>query len=119
VIPKAADTTVEINKAALESNLRKVAVLADGSVRMVRLLFSASTLQLSAEAIGKGRGDIVMEIDAKGPGASLGFDPDFLIEGLRTSDRDVVQVAVSDDTSPAKLTLGESHTYIVMPISGS
>ena len=119
VIPKAADTTAEINRAQLESNLRKVAVLADGTVRMVRFQFSSGSLQLSAEATGKGRGDIVMPIDVKGPGASLGFDPDYVIEGLRTSDRDVVQMAVGDDTTPAKLTLGESHTYIVMPISGS
>ena len=38
---------------------------------------------------------------------------------LRTSDRDVIQMSVGDDTAPAKLALGESHTYIVMPISGS
>lgn len=119
VIPKSADTTVEINKALLESNLRKVAVLSDGDVRLVRFQFSSSSLQLSAEASGKGRGDIVMDVDVKGPGVTLGFDPDFMIEGLRTSDRDVVQMAVGDDTGPAKLTLGESHTYIVMPISGN
>lgn len=119
VIPKSADTTVELNKAALESNLRKVAVLSDGDTRMVRFQFSSSSLQLSAEASTKGRGDIVMDVDVKGPGVTLGFDPDFLLEGLRTSDLEVVTMSVGDDTTPAKLTLGESHTYIVMPISGS
>src|SRR5206468_1686625 len=99
-IPKAADTTAEINRALLESNLRKVAVLSDGAVRMVRFQFSSASLQLSAEAMSKGRGDIVMEIECKGPGASLGFDHDYVLEGLRTSDRDVIQMAVGDDTAP-------------------
>jgi DNA polymerase III subunit beta len=119
VIPKAADTSVEIDRQLLESNLRKVAVLADGDVRMVKFCFNSSSLQLSAESSGKGRADLVMDVDVKGAGGTLGFNPDYVIEGLRASERDIVRFDMTDDATPAKLTLGEAYTYVVMPISGS
>jgi hypothetical protein len=34
-------------------------------------------------------------------------------------DLDTVRLDMSDDSMPAKLTLGESFTYVVMPISGT
>lgn len=119
VIPKACETTVEVNRALLESNLRKVAVLADGDVRMVKMSFNSSSIGLSAESSGKGRADLVMDADVKGTGGSLGFNPDFVLEGLRASELDVVRIEIGDDATPAKFALGEAYTYIVMPISGS
>jgi hypothetical protein len=32
---------------------------------------------------------------------------------------DTIRLDMSDDSMPAKFTLGESFTYVVMPISGT
>jgi DNA polymerase-3 subunit beta len=119
VIPKAADTTVEIDRVLLESNVRKVAVLTSGDVRVVRFSFSNSSLELSAENSDIGRGKVTMEVDVKGAGGSISFNPDFLLDALRVSDLEVVRLDMSDEATPAKFALGEAFTYVLMPISGS
>ncbi len=119
VIPRAADTTVEIPRTTLEANLRRVAVLSSGDVRLVHFRFSSSSLELSAESSGIGRGDVVMDVDVKGPGGTIGFNPDFVLDALKICELETVRLDMTDEETPAKLTLGESTTYVLMPISNS
>ncbi len=117
VIPKAADTTVEIPRGLLEANVRRVAVLSSGDVRLVRFQFGSSTLELSAESSGVGRADVVLDVDVKGPGGAISFNPDYVLEALRVTEQDVVRIDMTDEETPAKFTLGEAFTYVLMPIS--
>lgn len=119
VIPKVADTTVEISRSLLESNLRRAAVLCAGEVRVVRFQFSSSSLEMSAESTGVGRADVVMDVDVKGAGGSIGFNPDYVLEALKVSDLDMVRLDMTDEETPAKFTLGEAFTYVLMPISSA
>ncbi len=119
VIPKHADSTAEISKNLLESNLRKVAILSSGDVRMVQFNFSTQSLGLSAESSGVGRADLSMDINLTGPGGSVSFNPDFVLDALKVSELETIRVDMADTTMPVKLTLGEAYTYILMPISGS
>ncbi len=117
VIPKVAETTVDISKALLEANLRRVAVLSSGELRVVRFNFSSSSLELTAESSEVGRGDVIMDVDVKGAGGSIGFNPDYVLEALKVTDQEVVRLDMTDDETPAKFSLGESFTYVLMPIS--
>lgn len=119
VVPKAADTTVELNRAALESSLRKVAILCADDLRMVRFEVQDSSLRLTAENNTRGRADVLMDVTSKGAGGAINFNPDYILEALRVCELDTVRLDMSDDSMPAKFTLGESFTYVVMPISGS
>ena len=119
VIPKVADSSIELNKGMLEHNLRKVAVLSGGDVRMVVLSFKETSLGLSAESSGVGRADVSMDIDMKGAGGSISFNPDYLLDALKVCEQDVVRIDMTDDSTPAKLALGEAFSYVLMPISGS
>jgi len=119
VIPKAADSSIEIDRDLLEKNLRKVAIMSSGDVRMVRFEFGQATLQLSAESSDVGRADLTMDISVKGPGGAINFNPDFVLDALRNTSRETVLVDMTDEATPAKFTLGEAFTYVLMPISGS
>lgn len=119
VIPKAAETSVEIPRGLLEQNLRKVAVMSSGDLRMVRFNFSSSSLEMSAESSGIGRADLVMDVDVKGAGGSISFNPDYLLDALKVADMETIRLDMTDDSTPAKLTLGEAFSYVLMPISGS
>ena len=119
VVPKAADTTVELNRSLLEASLRKTAILCADDLRMVRFEVQDSNLRLTAESNSRGRADVVMDVTTKGAGGAINFNPDFILEALRVCDLDTVRLDMSDDSMPAKFTLGESFTYVVMPISGT
>ena len=49
----------------------------------------------------------------------ISFNPDFLLDALRVSDLETVRLDMSDEATPAKFSLGEAFTYVLMPISGS
>lgn len=119
VIPKAADTSVAINRSMLESCLRRAAILSAADMRMVRFDVSDSTLKITAESSSRGRADVSMDVDVKGAGGSINFNPDYILEALRVSTLDEVRLDMSDESMPAKFALGESFTYVVMPISGT
>jgi DNA polymerase-3 subunit beta len=119
VLPKSADTTVEVPKAVLESALRRAAILAPNDMRMVRFEAGESQLRLTAESSARGRADVAVEAVVKGAGGNINFNPDYILEALRVCRLDDVRLDMSDDSMPAKFTLGESFTYVVMPISGA
>jgi DNA polymerase-3 subunit beta len=119
VIPKVADTSVDLARDLLAANLRRVAILAGNDVRMVRFNFTASSLEMAAENTGVGRAEVVMDADVKGAGGAVSFNPDFLLDALKVAERDVVRLDMTDESTPVKFTLGEAFTYVLMPISGS
>jgi len=119
VLPKAAETTVEVPKAVLEGALRRAAILASNDLRMVRFEVGEQQLRMTAESSQRGRADVTIDAAVKGAGGSINFNPDFILEALRVSQLETVRLDMTDDSMPARFTLGESFTYVVMPISGA
>lgn len=119
VMPKSADTTIEVQRAVLESALRRASILCSSDIRMVRFEVGDQSLRMTADNSSRGRADIVVDAVVKGAGGSINFNPDYILEALRVCQMDQVRLDMSDDSMPAKFTLGESFTYVVMPISGA
>lgn len=119
VLPKAADTTVEVPKAVLEGALRRTAILSASELRMVRFEVGSNQLRMTAESSQRGRADVTVDAVVKGASSSINFNPDYILEALRVSQLDTIRLDMSDDSMPAKFMLGESFTYVVMPISGA
>jgi len=118
-MPKAADTTVEVQKAVLEGALRRAAILCSADMRMVKFEVGDQQMRMTADNSARGRADVAIDARVKGAGGSINFNPDYILEALRQCDLEEVRLDMSDDSMPAKFTLGESFTYVVMPISGA
>ena len=86
---------------------------------MVRFEVGDNSLRMTADNSARGRADVSVEAAVKGAGGSINFNPDYILEALRQCDLNEVRLDMSDDSMPAKFTLGESFTYVVMPISGA
>lgn len=119
VLPKSAETTVEVQRAVLESAVRRASILCAAEMRMVRFEVGDQSLRMTAESSSRGRADVTVDAVVKGAGGSINFNPDYILEALRQSQMETVRLDMSDDSMPAKFTLGESFTYVVMPISGA
>lgn len=119
VLPKAAETTIEVPRAVLEGALRRAAILCSAELRMVRFEVGEQSLRMTAESSARGRADVSVDAVVKGAGGSINFNPDYILEALRVCQMDTIRLDMSDDSMPAKFTLGESFTYVVMPISGA
>ena len=74
---------------------------------MVRFKFSSSSLEMSAESTGVGRADVVMDVDVKGAGGSIGFNPDYVLEALKVAEGNRTRASqllgISDRTLRNKL----------------
>jgi DNA polymerase-3 subunit beta len=93
--------------------------LPEGSKEPLRIEVGDKQLRMTAESSTRGRADVTIDAVVKGAGGSINFNPDYILEALRVSQLEQVRLDMSDDSMPAKFTLGESFTYVVMPISGA
>ena len=101
----------------MERSLRRVAILSSGDVRLVKFAFGGTQLEMTAESSGVGRADVRMDVAIDGPGGEIGFNPDYVLEALRVSDLEMIRLDMTDGSTPAKMTLAEAFTYVVMPVS--
>mgnify|MGYP002174413612 FL=1 len=58
-----------------------------------------------------------MEAAFKGPETQISFNPDYVLEGLKNCEADILTLEFSERTSPGKFRLGENYIYVVMPIT--
>ena len=83
VIPKDNDKTATVNRAALETAVRRVAVMADDSTRRVRLSFKAGDLGFKVQTPDLGEAEDAVSLDYEGEDIDIGFNATYLLEVLR------------------------------------
>ncbi len=117
VIPAESKNSLEANADMLGRKLRLVANVTGDEARAVRLKIDKGELELFGQSVGRGEAHAHMEIDYAGGDALIAFNPDYVLDGLKNAERDVVRLEFNDKASPGKFTLGENYIYIVMPIT--
>ncbi|MCA8979855.1 MAG: DNA polymerase III subunit beta [Planctomycetes bacterium] len=117
VIPSSTAEHMEADADLLTRKLRLVANVTGAEARAVRLSMKTGELVLAGHSAGRGEAHAEMEVEYKGDAAEIAFNPDYVLEGLRHCEKQTVALEFNDRLSPGKFTLGESYTYIVMPIT--
>jgi DNA polymerase-3 subunit beta len=117
VIPKQAGHQMEADAELLSRKLRLVANVTGAEARAVRFRMENGQLELSGHSAGRGEAHAHMEVEFKGDKSEIAFNPDYVLDGLKNCESGLVRLEFEDKTSPGKFTLGESYTYIVMPIT--
>ena len=108
---------VRAHRESLAKKLRLVSHLTQDSSAVVRLEISADQMGVLAEHEGRGRVSASLEVDYVGDGITAAFNPAFLLDGLKSSHTDQIELQMEDPSRPAKLVLGEDFEYVVMPLS--
>ena len=83
VIPKDNDKVATVNRAALETAVRRVAVMADDSTRRVRLSFRSGDLGFKVQTPDLGEAEDALSLDYEGEDIQIGFNATYLLEVLR------------------------------------
>ncbi|MEZ5979625.1 MAG: DNA polymerase III subunit beta [Planctomycetota bacterium] len=117
VIPKETAHLLEADAEQLAKKLKLVSNVTSTDARAVRLSLDTGRLELFGRSAASGQATSAMDVDFKGDKCDIAFNPDFLLEGLRACESDVVRLEFNDRTSPGKFTLGENYVYVVMPIT--
>lgn len=117
VVPAESKNSLEASAEMLGRKLRLVANVTGDEARAVRLKIDKGELELFGQSVGRGEAHAHMDIDYAGGPALIAFNPDYVLDGLKNAEREVVRLEFNDKASPGKFTLGESYIYVVMPIT--
>jgi DNA polymerase-3 subunit beta len=106
-----------MDRQAFASAIRRAALLTNRDSQSVKFSFSEGRLGLVARAAEVGEANVEMEIEYEGAPADVAFNPVFVLEGLSIMEAAEVRFEFRNPSSPARMTDGQSFTYVVMPIS--
>lgn len=115
-IPTENDKKLEIAPEGLAAAIRRVAFLTTEERHVIRIGLKEDTLLVKTETPEVGEGSIEIPVDYKGGELEMGFNPDFLLDGLRAAGKEVVRMEFKDPKVAAVLKGGQDYLYVVMPI---
>jgi DNA polymerase-3 subunit beta len=92
VIPRDNDKNAVVEKRALESAVRRMAVVASDQTHRIRLAFEDGRVHLNVLTPDLGEGHDELELQYRGEGLEIGFNANYLLEVLRYMPTDEVKL---------------------------
>jgi DNA polymerase-3 subunit beta len=119
VIPRDNDKVATVDKKALESAVRRMAVVASDQTHRIRLKFEPGRVHLNVLTPDLGEGHDELEVGYDGEEIEIGFNANYLLEVLRYMPTDEVNVTFKAPERAATIEpVGDDHDYLslVMPL---
>ena len=120
VIPRDNDKIATVDKKALESAVRRMAVVASDQTHRIRLKFESGRLHLSVLTPDLGEGQDELEVGYEGEEIEIGFNANYLLEVLRYMPTDEVDIAFKAPERAVTIVPSEAENLdylcLVMPL---
>jgi DNA polymerase III subunit beta len=116
VIPASSDQRVPVERESLLAAVRRAALMTTDQSRSVRLNFLKNKLEIVTETpdIGEARETLPIKYSAKD--ISVAFNPEFLMDPLRTLESDEIFMEITDELSPGVIKSDVPFLYVLMPM---
>jgi DNA polymerase-3 subunit beta len=116
LLPETFEAEVTTPREPLLQVIRRAGVLAQRNAPL-RLRFAEGELGVSAQTQDVGEAHETLPIDYAGDALEIGFNPDFLRDGLEAVSDDAVQLKLINPLRPGLIVApDESFWYLIMPI---
>lgn len=116
VIPAQAEHRISMDREALLSAVRRVALLTSEKSNSVKLAFGKNELEISASTPDVGEASERMAVKNSGPELEVSFNPEYLSDPLKNLVSDTVYLELNDDVSPGVFKTDEPFLYVLMPM---
>ncbi len=117
VVPTDCDRVARLNATEFQGALKRAALLTNEESKGVRFSFSRDNLTLSSRAPEQGEAEIALPVGYQAEPLEIGFNPVFILEGLRVVHTEEITFAVKAPNRPGVIRLGEDFVYVVMPVN--
>ena len=116
VIPSSSEHRIAVEREGLLTAVRRVALMTVDQTNSIKLTFGNNRLEITAVTpeIGEARESLPVKFD-QDP-VSIAFNPEFLMNPLRTLDTDEIFVEMTDELSPGVFKSTEPFLYVLMPM---
>ncbi|MFO7572493.1 MAG: DNA polymerase III subunit beta [Gaiellaceae bacterium] len=116
LLPETFEVELTVQREPLLEVIRRAGVLAQRNTPL-RLRFAEGELKVSAQTQDVGEGEESVAIDYAGEALEIGFNPEFLREGLEAITTETVGLKLINPLRPGLLSSpDESFWYLIMPI---
>jgi DNA polymerase-3 subunit beta len=115
VIPEQCERTAGVPVDRFAARLKQAAQFASAETQSVILHFKPGEILISA-AGGEGRAEVRLGVEYDGPEERLGFNPSYLIDGLKVMDAETIEFGFNGSSAAARLKDGTGFVYVVMPV---
>jgi DNA polymerase-3 subunit beta len=117
IIPDDAQQKLELEKARFQSVVQRSSLVVTTESLSVTFHFRPSLLVLESESVERGAATVRMPIEYDGEEFTVMFNPEYVEDFLRVSERESVNVEYYGDAKPTLLRSGRDYRYFIMPIS--
>jgi DNA polymerase-3 subunit beta len=124
VIPENSEIMISLHREELMTLLRQVSLFTADHNHSVRFTFTSGELNLTANTLDIGEGQVGMPVNYQGPKLEIAFNPGFFIDILRHCKEETVTLGLTDAYNPGIITDGEpsgklsqaSPLFVIMPM---
>lgn len=116
VIPKGNDKRVEVNKDELLSAVRMASFMTSEGYRVVKFVYKKDKLILFSKAMDVGETELEIAANYDGPDLEISFNPDYVLDVLKVSDKDIVTIELRDASDAAIFKTGYEQLNVIMPV---
>lgn len=118
ILPKSASIKVVVSAGGLLSGVRQASIMSDDETKRLSFHLEKDQITFEAETALGGKSKVEMAIDYDGDEISTSFNPQFLIDMLKTMPGEMeIQMELSSSGKPVLFRSGSSYSYLVMPMS--
>ena len=117
LLPEAYEHELRVSRAELLDVVKRISLLAQKNAPL-RLKFTDGTLEVSAETPDIGEAREALPVPFKGPEMEIGFNPEFLSDGLDSAESDELVLKLISPHRPGLIQSGDDggFVYLVMPV---
>lgn len=116
VIPAQSEQRIPVERESLLAAVRRASLMTTDQSRSVRLTFGKNRLEVVTETPDVGEARETLPVKYAGPDISVAFNPEFLMDPLRTLDSDEIYMEITDDLSPGVIKTDVPFLYVLMPM---
>ena len=116
VIPDFSEYRVVIEREALLGSLRRAALMTNEQSNAVKLIFMENCLEVVTQTPDVGEAKERLPIKYDGAEIIASFNPEFLMDPLRTLSSDEIYFEISDSLSPGVIKTNVPFLYVIMPV---
>ncbi len=118
VMPDPEGNTVVVDRENFKQALVRASILSNEKYRGIRLILNDNLLKLQAQNPDQEEADVEVEVDYTGDPMEVGFNVNYMLDVLNTSNQQVIQGMIKDANSSFLLIFPEQpeNRYVIMPM---
>jgi len=116
VIPKEIKQKIKIKREDFLSATRRASIFTDQDSLAVKLEISKDKMIISKSVPYMGEAREELNIEYNGKNLTVGFNPMYLIDVLKSLNQEEIEFQIEDADKPGVIRMGQEYVYVVLPM---